>query len=126
LQTSENGILAAQANGTAGGNGARNGRKTDGLTAATDLPAGGTQVSISGAGPPSSGDSALLAARGPAGSGAAEAGVAETAAAAAVLRAGGWRVITVDATTPLAVAWQQLPRSGSAHGSLERGFGTAR
>jgi uncharacterized protein (DUF58 family) len=38
---------------------------------------------------------------------------AETAAAAAVLRAAGWRVVTVDATTPLAVAWQQLPKSGA-------------
>jgi uncharacterized protein (DUF58 family) len=127
LETSQNGILAAQANGTAGGNGAQNGRKTDGLTAATDLPAGSMQVSISGAGPPSSGDSALLAAGSPAGSGAAQAAVAETAAAAAVLRAGGWRVITIDATTPLAVAWQQLPRSGSAlMAASERGFGTSR
>jgi uncharacterized protein (DUF58 family) len=38
---------------------------------------------------------------------------AETAAAEAVLRAAGWRVITVDATTPLPVAWQRLPRVGS-------------
>jgi len=38
---------------------------------------------------------------------------AETAAAEAVLRAAGWRVTTVDATTPLAVAWQRLPRVGS-------------
>jgi uncharacterized protein (DUF58 family) len=38
---------------------------------------------------------------------------AETAAAEAVLRAAGWRVATVDATTPLAVAWQRLPRVGS-------------
>jgi uncharacterized protein (DUF58 family) len=38
---------------------------------------------------------------------------AETAAAEAVLRAGGWRVITVDAATPLAIAWQHLPRVGS-------------
>ncbi len=37
----------------------------------------------------------------------------ETAAAEAVLRAAGWRVISVDATTPLAVAWQRLPRLGS-------------
>jgi uncharacterized protein (DUF58 family) len=37
----------------------------------------------------------------------------ETAAAEAVLRAAGWRVTTVDATTPLAVAWQHLPRVGS-------------
>jgi uncharacterized protein (DUF58 family) len=38
---------------------------------------------------------------------------AETAAAEAVLRAAGWRVISVDAATPLAVAWQRLPRIGS-------------
>jgi uncharacterized protein (DUF58 family) len=38
---------------------------------------------------------------------------AETAAAEAVLRAAGWRVTTADAATPLAVAWQQLPRMGS-------------
>jgi uncharacterized protein (DUF58 family) len=38
---------------------------------------------------------------------------AETAAAEAVLRAAGWRVATVDAATPLAVAWQRLPRLGS-------------
>ncbi|HET7018320.1 MAG TPA: DUF58 domain-containing protein [Streptosporangiaceae bacterium] len=37
----------------------------------------------------------------------------ETAAAEAVLRAAGWRVATVDASTPLAVAWQRLPRLGS-------------
>lgn len=37
----------------------------------------------------------------------------ETAAAAAILRAAGWRVISVDAATPLALAWQQLPRVGS-------------
>jgi len=37
----------------------------------------------------------------------------ETAAAQAVLRAAGWRVTTVDSTTPLAVAWQRLPRVGS-------------
>jgi uncharacterized protein (DUF58 family) len=35
----------------------------------------------------------------------------ETAAAEAILRAAGWRVITIDAGTPLQVAWQQLPRS---------------
>jgi uncharacterized protein (DUF58 family) len=44
----------------------------------------------------------------------------ETAAAEAVLRAAGWRVTTVDATTSLAVAWQRLPRVGSysIHGDL--------
>jgi uncharacterized protein (DUF58 family) len=44
---------------------------------------------------------------------AAQSGSAETGPAAAVLRAAGWRVITVDAATPLAVAWQQLPKSAS-------------
>lgn len=38
---------------------------------------------------------------------------AETAAAEAVLRAAGWRVTSIDATTSLAVAWQRLPRLGS-------------
>jgi uncharacterized protein (DUF58 family) len=37
----------------------------------------------------------------------------ETAPAEAVLRAAGWRVITVDSGTSLAVAWQHLPRLGS-------------
>lgn len=44
---------------------------------------------------------------------AAESWAAETGPAAAVLRAAGWRVITVDAATSLAVAWQQLPKSAS-------------
>ncbi len=39
-------------------------------------------------------------------------GHAETAAAEAILRAAGWRVVTVDAATPIAVAWQRLPRTG--------------
>jgi hypothetical protein len=34
----------------------------------------------------------------------------ETAEAAGVLRQAGWRVISVDSTTPLAAAWQELPR----------------
>jgi uncharacterized protein (DUF58 family) len=43
---------------------------------------------------------------------AAKPGIAdETAAAAAMLRAAGWRVTTVDATTPLATAWQRLPHT---------------
>jgi uncharacterized protein (DUF58 family) len=36
---------------------------------------------------------------------------AETATAEAILRAAGWRVITIDAGTSLQLAWQQLPRS---------------
>ncbi len=35
----------------------------------------------------------------------------ETAPAATVLRAAGWHVIRVDAGTPLATTWQQLPRA---------------
>jgi uncharacterized protein (DUF58 family) len=38
---------------------------------------------------------------------------AETAAAEVVLRSAGWRVVTVNATTPLSVAWQLLPKTGS-------------
>lgn len=34
----------------------------------------------------------------------------ETAPAAAVLRAAGWHVVSLDASTPLTVAWQRLPR----------------
>jgi uncharacterized protein (DUF58 family) len=45
-----------------------------------------------------------------------DAGAAETAAAAAVFRAAGWRVVTIDASTPLAVAWQRLPRAGGIAG----------
>ena len=36
---------------------------------------------------------------------------AESIAAAAVLRSAGWHVATIDAGTPLAVAWQRLPRA---------------
>lgn len=36
----------------------------------------------------------------------------ETAAAASVLRGAGWRVVSIDAGTPLSVAWQRLPASG--------------
>jgi uncharacterized protein (DUF58 family) len=35
---------------------------------------------------------------------------AEITAAAAVLRNAGWHVTSIDASTPLAVAWQRLPR----------------
>ena len=42
----------------------------------------------------------------------------ETAGAEAVLRGAGWRVVSIGAGTPLAAAWQRLPRHGSvaAHG----------
>jgi uncharacterized protein (DUF58 family) len=53
------------------------------------------------------------AAAGPVGAGrsASERRAAESAAAAAVLRGAGWHVTTVDASTPLATAWQRLPRT---------------
>ena len=44
----------------------------------------------------------------------------ETAVAAAVLRAAGWQVVTVDAATPLAVAWQRLPQASGYLASLAR------
>ncbi len=48
----------------------------------------------------------------------AETGLPETGPAEAVLRAAGWRVVTVDAGTPLQVAWQRLPRFGSLTGPV--------
>jgi uncharacterized protein (DUF58 family) len=36
---------------------------------------------------------------------------AESAAAAAILRGAGWHVASLDAGTPVAVAWQRLPRA---------------
>jgi uncharacterized protein (DUF58 family) len=56
--------------------------------------------------------------------------IAETAKAASVLRAAGWHVIVLDAGTPLASAWQRLPRAAemlvpaaslAGHGSSESG-----
>jgi uncharacterized protein (DUF58 family) len=125
-QNSQNGIRARNGHGAKNGNGTRGARRSA-LVAAAEAaePPDGRAAGASQA-------AASAAANGPAGSAArpviSDAAIAETAAAAAVLRAAGWRVITVDATTPLAVAWQQLPRSGNnALGAAERGFGaTAR
>jgi uncharacterized protein (DUF58 family) len=47
----------------------------------------------------------------------------ETRAAAAVLRAAGWRVVTIDASTPLALAWQRLPRFADQAGGLAAAYG---
>jgi uncharacterized protein (DUF58 family) len=47
----------------------------------------------------------------------------ETAAAAAVLRAAGWRVVSIDASTPLALAWQRLPRFADQVAPDGAGFG---
>jgi hypothetical protein len=46
----------------------------------------------------------------------------ETATAAAVLRAAGWRVVSIDARTPLALAWQRLPRFADLSAALA-GYG---
>ena len=54
------------------------------------------------------------------GAGGPRAGFAETAAAAAVLQAAGWRVVTVDQATPLGIAWQRLPRTGGGYPPAER------
>jgi uncharacterized protein (DUF58 family) len=54
----------------------------------------------------------------PAGPASPEARFRETAAAQAVLRAAGWRVISIGAATSLAAAWQQLPRHGGVAAPL--------
>ncbi len=43
----------------------------------------------------------------------------ETGPAAAILRAAGWRVVSIDASTPLAAAWQQLAAFPAAPGHLD-------
>jgi uncharacterized protein (DUF58 family) len=48
----------------------------------------------------------------------------ETAAAEAVLRGAGWRVISIDAATPLAQAWQLLPRLADHVAPAGSGYGT--
>ena len=125
-QSSQNGSRARNGNGARRANGARSIRRSA-LVASTAEAAEAVGGHSAEAGRSAAGPDA----NGPASAGKAAIGeeaLAETAAAAAVLRAAGWRVITVDATTPLAVAWQQLPRSASnSLGAAERGFGaTAR
>jgi uncharacterized protein (DUF58 family) len=48
----------------------------------------------------------------------------ETAAAEAVLRGAGWRVASIDAATPLAQAWQLLPRLADHVAPAGSGYGT--
>jgi Protein of unknown function DUF58 len=47
----------------------------------------------------------------------------ETAAAEAVLRGAGWRVVSIDAATPLAQAWQLLPRLADHVAPAGSGYG---
>ncbi|HEX5294231.1 MAG TPA: hypothetical protein VFX25_35610, partial [Streptosporangiaceae bacterium] len=49
---------------------------------------------------------------------------AETAAAEAILRGAGWRVVSIDAATPLAQAWQLLPRLADHVAPAGSGYGT--
>jgi uncharacterized protein (DUF58 family) len=46
----------------------------------------------------------------------------ETAEAASVLRGAGWRVVSIDASTPLAAAWQRLPKPGGLDQVTESRF----
>lgn len=52
-------------------------------------------------------------------------GRAESITAAAVLRSAGWHVTSIDASTPLAVAWQRLPRSAEMLVAAARGYSAA-
>ncbi|MDR2984151.1 MAG: DUF58 domain-containing protein [Nocardiopsaceae bacterium] len=131
METLQSAIQAGSGNGAAGGNGGvRNGRRTaDALTAAVDHPGASAQPPGTDTRPGhvESGTNTTFSADGKPTGLTSEAAIAETSAAAAVLRAAGWRVITVDATTPLALAWQQLPRSGSSLlTTSERGLGAGR
>jgi len=74
-----------------------------GRAAGDGRPAGGAgvipaQVPADGAAPVARGSASRAAS-------------AESLAAAAVLRSAGWHVTSIDASTPLAVAWQRLPRT---------------
>jgi len=60
------------------------------------------------------------AGQGTGGDGEPQASLVETAAAAAVLKAAGWRVVTVDQATPLAIAWQRLPRTGGGYAPADQ------
>jgi uncharacterized protein (DUF58 family) len=86
---------AAAGDGQAAGRApAAEGRATDSSAEASPIP------------PQVPADGSAVAARSSAGRTAS----AETTAAAAVLRSAGWHVTCIDASTPLAVAWQRLPR----------------
>jgi uncharacterized protein (DUF58 family) len=78
----------------------KGGRPADGSGQADTRP-GNDQVGASQPEAPHHGDAGRASGR-PA---------AETAEATSILRAAGWHVTTLDATTPLSVAWQRLPRA---------------
>ena len=119
--------------GTAAGNGrAADGARTAAGPTAENTAAGNPSSGNPSSGNPSAGNTAtddpttgntttagLIAGQVPAGRAAAgtargrsaRPASAESIAAAAILRSAGWHVTSVDASTPLAVAWQRLPRA---------------
>jgi uncharacterized protein (DUF58 family) len=72
-----------------------------------DQPAGGRAAGPAG---PAGSPPPKPAAAGDAAPGQIQVTHEETAEAEGILRNAGWRVISVDSATPLAAAWQQLPR----------------
>ena len=94
------------ANGSPTNGGRANGKAGEAGPSPAEVPANGST-------PP--------AARGPAGRPA----VTESLAAAAVLRGAGWHVTSIDASTPLAVAWQRLPRAAEMLVAATAGYRTA-
>jgi uncharacterized protein (DUF58 family) len=88
------------------------------ITGGTAAPAASTPDRAAAAGADSAGADLTAAARPAHGTGipaaprsAGRRAPADSSAAAALLRSAGWHVTSIDASTPLAVAWQRLPRA---------------
>ena len=96
------GSVSASNGSASNGRATGNGRAADGAPTTDNTAAAGLipeQVPA--------GERAVATARGSA----ARPASAESIAAAAVLRSAGWHIASIDASTPLAVAWQRLPRA---------------
>jgi hypothetical protein len=87
--------------------------------ASQSAAAGRPDASHNGSGPGGHGQQA----RDPGGR--ASRGSDETGPAAAILRAAGWRVVSIDASTPLAAAWQQLAAFPAGPGHLYSASGVS-
>ena len=98
---------AGAADTAAGTAGSPNGRAAGDVPAASSAPAGGSQVTGSPASENTATENTAKAHPIPVQGRPAP---AASLAAAAVLRSAGWHVTSIDASTPLAVAWQRLPR----------------
>ena len=103
--------------GTTPDGAARDSTAPDGTALAGTGPSG-TGPSGTGPAEPDRPDTVLLAANSSAGSASpaqprsvSARYAAESAAAAVILRSAGWHVALLDASTPLAAAWQRLPRA---------------